>query len=373
MIEFTDIFISSTEFKNLINYGFLNTLNSFIYGSSRLGIKLLLIYFLISSLFYFFSNTFSKKFNIKNIFKFVFPVNIYSHPSTKMDFKIFFIRSMFDPAKIITFSVIVTLFSGIISQKLGVLFHSPFGKIQSNPISLTVISLIGFLLFDFTQYLVHRIFHKTSLLWPFHSPHHSAEVLNPFTVQREHFVWAIIEKFLLCFLFGIGHGILIWGSLGSVNPDQIFEYTLIFNIFNYIVGNFHHSHFWISFGFFDRIFISPAMHQLHHSVDARHRNKNYGYFLSIWDQMFGTIYVPKEKEKLIYGIEKGVKNPHDTLLKFYFLPFKESALVLKNKFQSLIQKITPATTTSQKSKPLVNAKGYKKEKSGSFQQAYKLK
>lgn len=375
-INIGDFFLKSSELSNVTIYSFSNAIEEFIFGEGRLSLKLLGIYFFISFFFYLLSKAPNKKITFKNAFEFIFPKKIYTHPSTRMDFFVFLARSIFNPAKVLTFWVVLMTLSKIISEKFGIWFPPTWDRLQPSALNLFLISLAGFLLFDFIQYILHRSFHQISILWPFHAPHHSAEVLNPFTVQREHFVWEIFENFLLFSLFGIAQGILIWATIGSVNPRQIFEYTIIFNIFNYIVGNFHHTHIWISFGFLDRIFVSPAIHHIHHSVDPKHRNKNYGYFLSLWDQMFGTIYVPKEKENLVYGIEKGVKNPHDTLFKFYFLPFKESALVIKNIFQKIFNfpiSKSPVNASTQRKKSQVQGKVYKKEKSGSFQQVYKLK
>ncbi len=60
---------------------------------------------------------------------------------------------------------------------------------------------------------------------------------------------------------------------------------------------------WISFqGWLGRIFVSPAHHQVHHSGDPKHFNKNFGSCLALWDWMFGTLYVPKkEREPLSFG------------------------------------------------------------------------
>jgi sterol desaturase/sphingolipid hydroxylase (fatty acid hydroxylase superfamily) len=374
-MHFSDFFINSSQISDLLKYNFFNEISFFIFGESRIGIKLLGIYFFISVFFYFFSNIPNKKTSLKNILRFVFPKKIYSHASSKMDFLVFFIRAIFNPAKLITFSMIPVVLSKTISQNLNSFFPHTWGKIEPGGVNLFLISVAGFLLFDLAQYVLHRFFHKTSILWPFHAPHHSAEVLNPFTVQREHFVWEIFDSLFFNVFMGIGQGILIWITLESVNPYQIFRFTLIFNVFNYIVGNFHHSHIWISFGFLDRIFVSPAIHHIHHSVDPKHRNKNYGYFLSIWDQMFGTIYVPKGHEILVYGIEKGVKNPHDNLWKFYFLPFKESGLILKKKFQSFlnIPILIKNKLSGEVLPPINKSKPNKNRNQKVFKQAYKLK
>jgi len=52
---------------------------------------------------------------------------------------------------------------------------------------------------------------------------------------------------------------------------------------------------WIAFrGMLGRIFVSPAHHQVHHSANPKHFNKNFGSCLALWDWMFGTLYVPEE-------------------------------------------------------------------------------
>jgi hypothetical protein len=61
---------------------------------------------------------------------------------------------------------------------------------------------------------------------------------------------------------------------------------------------------WIAFrGVLGRIFVSPAHHQVHHSANPRHFNKNFGSCLALWDWMFGTLYVPaKKREPIAFGV-----------------------------------------------------------------------
>lgn len=37
-----------------------------------------------------------------------------------------------------------------------------------------------------------------------------------------------------------------------------------------------------------RVLVTPDMHRVHHSVHRHEHDSNYGFALSIWDQMFGT-------------------------------------------------------------------------------------
>lgn len=70
------------------------------------------------------------------------------------------------------------------------------------------------------------------------------------------------------------------------------------------MSNFHHTHLWISFGpFFERLIISPAQHQVHHSLELRHYNKNYGHTLAVYDWLFGTLYVIEGAEKVTFGVK----------------------------------------------------------------------
>jgi sterol desaturase/sphingolipid hydroxylase (fatty acid hydroxylase superfamily) len=51
-----------------------------------------------------------------------------------------------------------------------------------------------------------------------------------------------------------------------------------------------------------RIVVSPAHHQVHHSANPKHFNKNFGSCLALWDWMFGTPYMPeKTREPLTFG------------------------------------------------------------------------
>ena len=71
-------------------------------------------------------------------------------------------------------------------------------------------------------------------------------------------------------------------------------------LFNFAAANLRHSHIWISFGRLEKIFISPAQHQIHHSVG--NSNANLGSIFSIWDGMVGTRMYAGEKRTLEFGL-----------------------------------------------------------------------
>jgi sterol desaturase/sphingolipid hydroxylase (fatty acid hydroxylase superfamily) len=74
--------------------------------------------------------------------------------------------------------------------------------------------------------------------------------------------------------------------------------NIILVLFIHACVHLQHSHMWIAFrGVLGRIFVSPAHHQVHHSANPKHFNKNFGSCLALWDWMFGTLYVPEKKRE----------------------------------------------------------------------------
>jgi sterol desaturase/sphingolipid hydroxylase (fatty acid hydroxylase superfamily) len=73
------------------------------------------------------------------------------------------------------------------------------------------------------------------------------------------------------------------------------------------------------------------MHQIHHSLDKRHFNKNYSQVFSLWDWLLGTIYVPREKEMLNFGLTDFEHKSYDSVWKLYSLPFKKSFAWMKGR------------------------------------------
>jgi sterol desaturase/sphingolipid hydroxylase (fatty acid hydroxylase superfamily) len=97
----------------------------------------------------------------------------------------------------------------------------------------------------------------------------------------------------MTYLFGPGAG-----------HFTLFNGNIVLVLFLLTWGHLRHSSIWIAFtGFSGRLFQSPAHHQIHHSTDPRHFDKNLGFALAIWDWVFGTLYIPsKQREVTQYGV-----------------------------------------------------------------------
>ena len=68
-------------------------------------------------------------------------------------------------------------------------------------------------------------------------------------------------------------------------------------------SNLRHSHISISYGkIVEKILISPAQHQIHHSVEKKHHDKNFGVTFAIWDYFFNTLVYSQSNQKIKYGL-----------------------------------------------------------------------
>ncbi len=189
---------------------------------------------------------------------------------------------------------------------------------------------------DFATYLVHRASHEVSLLWCFHRLHHSAETLTPITLHRKHPLYDLTVALFRGPLLGVLQAAAVW-SVGAHLDFWVFlGANVAYGAFNLLGANLRHTHIWFSWGpVLSRLFISPAQHQIHHSLALEHHNKNYGEVFAIWDWMFGSLYVPKEREILAFGLadEAGnsIPQPHNTLREAWLEPIQSAARITRGR------------------------------------------
>ena len=164
----------------------------------------------------------------------------------------------------------------------------------------TLFSLCFLLMDDVSRFALHFCMHRFDFLWYFHKTHHSATVLTPLTIFRVHPVEHILYFTRRLVVFGIVTGVFIWLFSNRLTGLQILGVDLFGVLFNFAAANLRHSHIWISFGKLERLFISPAQHQIHHSVGNNH--VNLGSILSIWDGMLGTRMYSGERRSLEFGL-----------------------------------------------------------------------
>lgn len=189
-----------------------------------------------------------------------------------------------------------------------------------------------FIVDDFLKFFAHWLFHKIPELWEFHKVHHSAEHLNFVTAERIHPVEIVATSLMGAVAIGLVNGVFIAFFGDQLTIATVFGANVFLVAFNICGGVLRHSPVWLSFGpFWERFFISPAMHQIHHSEKEIHFDKNLGGSLAIWDRLFGTHYIPKGREVESFGIGAETVEFRN-LSTIYFKPFEKSYALIKERF-----------------------------------------
>ncbi len=273
--------------------------------------------------------------------KSIFSKRVWFSKSSKTDYKVFFINKL-----------LLLLISPFLIAQLAlatIIFYGLYDAFPSRPIVLekspawavvTLFTVGYFLLDDFARFYVHRLMHCWPLLWSFHKVHHTAETLTPMTVFRTHPVESVIFSLrstvvqavaISGFIFFMGDRADLLTVLG-VN-------AFVFG-FNLIGSNLRHSHIGIYYWRpVEKIFVSPAQHQIHHSLDKRHWNKNYGVVLAVWDWLFGSHHHSEKDKCLVFGLDSKDKDAAHSLRGVYIAPFYESFTVLKKYSVAISKKI----------------------------------
>ncbi len=184
-----------------------------------------------------------------------------------------------------------------------------------------VYTTLVLLIADLGWTVQHILFHKVPRLWEFHKVHHSAEYLSLFTIARLHPLDALSQGWASAVSVGIFMG-LVKIVLGYQPSIVLFMNVSVAMAAFRVFGIFRHSPIWISFGpKLSRILCSPAMHHIHHGVEKKHWDKNFSTVFSVWDWIFGTLYIPTEREEMRFGIPPHPSKKYDGFWACMLHPF----------------------------------------------------
>jgi sterol desaturase/sphingolipid hydroxylase (fatty acid hydroxylase superfamily) len=75
-----------------------------------------------------------------------------------------------------------------------------------------------------------------------------------------------------------------------------------FNLFLLWHARLYHANVRTNLGVLRYVVVTPQSHRVHHSVEARHHDKNFGAFLSVWDRLFKTHYIGDDDEYPATGL-----------------------------------------------------------------------
>ena len=271
-----------------------------------------------------------EKKSFAEFFEFALPKEVILHASARADALFWITKRLLMPFLLIPSGVIfVSAVAFATNQGLGALLniHEPLIAGPAGPLVVIAFTITMLLAYDLSYYLYHAAQHRFPLLWELHKVHHSAEVMVGITKDRVHPLDDLLNRMWDGVIPGIAFG--VW-TLIALDPVEV----TIFGINVYVIRNIlmmdfvRHTHFKISFGPLNNVVLCPHWHQLHHSVDPRHYDKNFGLLFSFWDRMFGTLVVPEPDEDFKFGLMDRDAHEYQSLFGLKNQPLKKMGQIL---------------------------------------------
>jgi sterol desaturase/sphingolipid hydroxylase (fatty acid hydroxylase superfamily) len=165
--------------------------------------------------------------------------------------------------------------SGWLSRELGAgLWPSQWPLLAQAVLALVIGELPG--------YWVHRGQHRLDALWRFHATHHSAPRLYWLNAGRFHPADTLMT-------FVPSYGLLAALGCGV-------EVLALFTLVTAVHGIFQHANLQLRLGPLNHFFSMAELHRWHHSRTVEEANHNFGQTVILWDTLFGTRFLPEDRE-----------------------------------------------------------------------------
>lgn len=144
--------------------------------------------------------------------------------------------------------------------------------------------VLALVFYDFCYYWLHRAGHEVAVFWAAHVVHHQSQDYNLSTALRQTSSGALLGWLFYLPMALAGVPPLVFGIVALI--DLLYQFWV-------------HTEHVGKLGWFDRWFCSPSNHRVHHAVNERYLDRNYGGVLIVWDRLFGSF--KEEDEKCVYG------------------------------------------------------------------------
>jgi sterol desaturase/sphingolipid hydroxylase (fatty acid hydroxylase superfamily) len=155
-------------------------------------------------------------------------------------------------------------------------------RAESGPLAHAGFALLYALVWDLSQYLMHRLQHASAVLWETHRFHHDETALCAAAQARIH-----PTSYVLAILFHLPVIVLF----GPQAPHFIATF-LMFRLWGFL----NHANIRVGLGPLTILVSAPQWHRIHHSALPEHRDRNFATFFPVIDWLFGTYYRPKATE-----------------------------------------------------------------------------
>ena len=184
------------------------------------------------------------------------------------------------------------------------------------PLDSWITWVVGFVLYDLTYYVQHRLHHEIKLLWATHIVHHHGEEFNLSTALRQTSTGWLWKWMFYIPMIVIGVPAEVFITVGGLN--LLYQFWV-------------HTEHIPKLGFIEKIFVTPSNHRVHHAKNPEYIDANYGGVFILWDRMFGTYIEEKENIKPVYGTVKALEswNPIWANIEVFYNMFLDSVRTKK--------------------------------------------
>jgi sterol desaturase/sphingolipid hydroxylase (fatty acid hydroxylase superfamily) len=158
---------------------------------------------------------------------------------------------------------------------------------------VAIAGILAFFLLDLLHYVYHRVLHAVPVLWRLHAVHHSDHDVDVATTYLHH----PLENATLVLVMGIGV------TAAGFPPAVLAVYSVVATL----MAPFQHGNVvapralerWLS-----PVLVTGGLHRVHHSIDMREGNSNFGLVFSFWDRLFRTLVATPaaRPEGLVFGV-----------------------------------------------------------------------
>lgn len=153
--------------------------------------------------------------------------------------------------------------------------------------------VLGVLLMDLYQYLLHVGSHYVPWWWRLHKIHHSDTTMDASTSVRHHPLEVLVNGLVLVLLLAAS-GVPVYS-------------ILLYTFFQLLHGLFCHANLAVPVGV-DRwlrwFVVTPDMHAVHHSIRLDEGNSNFGMVFPWWDRIFRSYCAQPQQGRL--GMRLGI-------------------------------------------------------------------
>lgn len=162
---------------------------------------------------------------------------------------------------------------------------------------------LAFLVQDFLYYWFHKASHHIHWFWAAHVVHHSSTRLNFSTAFRQSIMYPVAGMWLF------------WTPmlLLGFDPHTVFAVVALNLAYQFFV----HTQSVGKLGWLEKVFNTPSHHRVHHAINEKYIDRNFGGVLIIWDRLFGSFVEEDPNDPCRYGIRGQIHTNNVLTISFH--------------------------------------------------------